>query len=300
MSITTENKGKTLQVAIIGGSGKMGRWFARFLRDGGHDVVISGRNPAKLKEAGEQLGVKTAANTEAAKTADVILLSVSIESFADVVRELSPQINPGQTVIDITSVKEFPVTTMHHYLKTPKILGAHPLFGPGAKGFARQNFVLTPTNDTEKALADKVSQYLTERDARVTRMTPQEHDGMMTVILGLAHFIAIVSADTLLAADKLRDMPGISGITYKVLLTLIESVLSEDPELYASLQMHLPGISKVESMFREKTELWTDLVASGNRGEFVRRMQELKKRLEEDAPDFGKAYEKMYKIAQDL
>ncbi|GAI64600.1 unnamed protein product, partial [marine sediment metagenome] len=31
-------------------------------------------------------------------------------------------------------------------------------------------------------------------------------------------------------------------ITYKVLLTLVESVLSEDPELYASLQMNLPNI----------------------------------------------------------
>ena len=289
-----------MKVAIIGGSGKMGRWFADFLIKDGKEVVISGRNQEKLNEAGQKLGVKTASNVEALKEADVVLLSVSIESFEEVIAEISPHISTEQMVIDITSIKEFPVATMHKYLKTERILGTHPLFGPGARGISNQNFVLTPTNEAERVLAGKVQEYLEDKGTRVTLMTPQEHDAMMTIILGLAHFIAIVSADTLLTADKLIQMEKVSGITYKVLLTLIESVLSEDPELYASLQMHLPKVTELERLFQKKAAEWTDLVENKDKEKFVHNMKELKSKLEKDAPDFGKAYQNMYRIAEEL
>ena len=49
-----------MRVAIIGGSGMMGRWFANFLLKDGKEVVITGRNERKLSEARQQLGVEVA------------------------------------------------------------------------------------------------------------------------------------------------------------------------------------------------------------------------------------------------
>ena len=142
-----------------------------------------------------------------------------------------------------------PVDVMHKYFKKADMLGIHPLFGPGAKGVANMNFVLTPTNKKESVLAQKITKFLETRSARVTLMTPQEHDEAMAVILGLAHFIALVSADTLVGIKNLKQLAAISGITYKVLLTLIESVVSEDPELYSTLQMALTGLPQLEELF---------------------------------------------------
>ena len=289
-----------MKVAIIGGSGKMGRWFASFLIQDGKQVIISGRNQKKLLEVKQHLDVETASNVDAVRSADFILLSVPIESFDQVVSEIGPHIRPEQAVIDLTSTKVFPIETMHRHIKSGLVLGAHPLFGPGARGMTNQNFVLTPTNEAEEALAQKVKGYLEDKQARVTLMTPQEHDEMMTIILGLAHFIAIVSADTLLTSNKFKQMEAIGGITYKVLLTLIESVVSEDPELYASLQMNLPDVTNVEKLFQTKAKEWTELVQNKDRQEFVQRMKALKNGLKKDAPDFGRAYENMYKIAEGL
>lgn len=286
-----------MRVAIIGGAGKMGRWFARFLLSEGHEVVISGRSEARLREAKEQLGVPMASNVEAVKGADVVVLSVPIDSFEAVVREISPHVRPGQVVADVTSVKEMPVDVMRKYLKTRQILGTHPLFGPGARSVANQNFILTPTNDDEQTLAQKAKNYLETRGARVTLMTPQEHDRKMAVVLGLAHFIAIVSADALLSTDEIKNTESIGGITYKVLLTLVESVLTEDPELYASLQMNLPNLPELERLFKDKAGEWAHLVATKDRAEFVRRMKALKEKVQKDNPHFGKAYENMYRIA---
>ncbi len=278
----------------------MGRWFAAFLRDEGKEVLITGRDQKKLAEAGRQLGVEVASNLEAVKGADVVVLSVPIDSFESVVREISPALKSGQIVVDVTSVKTAPVDIMHRHLGTYVVLGTHPLFGPGARSIANQNFALTPTNAAEAALAEKVKEYLEGRRGKVSLMTPQEHDDMMTVILGLSHFIAIVSADTLLGSSKLKKMQALGGITYKVLLTLVESVLTEDPELYASLQMNLPHVAEVERLFQSRAKDWADMVESGDRQQFIRRMRALRKGLEQEAPDFGKAYENLYRIAEGL
>lgn len=290
-----------MKIAIIGGSGKMGRFFADFLGKDGKEVIITGRNEEKLLAARNELGVETTpSNTEAVSGADYVLLSVPIESFEGVVKQISPYIQSGQVVIDITSTKVLPVEIMHRYIKSGSVLGAHPLFGPGARSIANQNFVLTPTNEGEETLAQKIKNYLESRGARVTLMTPQEHDEAMSFILGLSHFIAIVTADTLLNSGKFKLMEATSSTTYKVLLTLVESVLSEDPELYATLQMNLPRVTECEKLFQSRVKEWADLVESKDRQEFVRRMKALKDGLAKVAPDFMKAYENMYRIVEGL
>ena len=289
-----------MKIAIIGGSGKMGRWFASFLLKEGKEVVITGRDERKLQEARQQLGVEVATNAEAVKSADAILLSVPIDNFEAVVEQICPYIRPEQVIIDITSIKMLPVEIMHKHIKTGLVLGTHPVFGPGARSIANHNFVLTPTSDGERTLAQKIREYLEARGAKVTLMTPLEHDEMMAVILGLSHFIAIVSADTLLSLDKLDQMKAVGGITYKVLLTLVESVISEDAELYASLQMNLPNMAEIEELFQKMGKTWGDLVRNRDRDKFVDRMNALKSRLKEGSPDFGKAYENMYKLVEGL
>jgi len=289
-----------MKVAIIGGSGRMGQWFARLLIKEGREVVITGRNHKKLVAVGKRLGVEVATNTEAVKDADVILLSVPIDNLEEVVKQISPHIQPKQVIVDITSIKVFPVEVMHKYLKSGLILGTHPMFGPGANDIANQNFVLTPTSDDEQVLAEKVRGYLESKGARVTLMTPEEHDTMVAITLGLSHFIAITSADALLSLDKSGKMGLMGGSTYRLLRVLIESVLSEDPELYASLQMSLPGIAEIEKLFQKSAWKWAEVVASKDRQKFVDGMNALKDKLNQLDPDFGKSYEKMYKIVEGL
>jgi prephenate dehydrogenase len=292
---------KSSRIAIIGGAGRMGRWLTGFLRKDGFPVIVADADAESLSELGKQPGVTVAPDNLAALTdADYVLLSVPIEVFENVVAQIGPHVRPDQVVIDITSTKVRPVELMHRHIGAGRVLGAHPLFGPGAASIENKNVVLTPTTSAERELAGKVAGYLESRGARVSRMTPPEHDDTMSLVLGLSHFIALVAADTLLSSGEIRPMATSGSSTYKVLLTLIESVLSEDPELYASLQMNFPRVVDYERLFREKIGEWADLVAGKNRPAFVRRMRELKQRLQKIAPDFEKSYEKMYRIVEGL
>jgi prephenate dehydrogenase len=289
-----------MKVAIVGGSGKMGQWFARFLLEEGNQVTIIGRDESKLLGVQQQLKVDIATDIKAVGQADVILISVPIDAFEQVVEQIAAYTGSGQVITDVTSVKTLPMEAMHKHIKAGVVLGTHPVFGPGARSLTNQNFVLTPINEKETALAQKAKQYLEERGARATLMTPEEHDEMMAVVLGLSHFIAIATADSLLSLDKFKQMKGISGTTYKVLLTLVESVVSEDPELYASLQMSLPKMAETEELFQRSSKTWADLVRNQNRQEFIKRMNTLKSKLEEVDPEFGRAYDNMYQLIEGL
>jgi len=288
-----------MKVAVIGGAGKMGQWITHFLLKEGREVIITDRDEKKLPTS-KQAGITVASNAEAVKSADAIMVSVPITDFQEVIEEIAPHIPPKQVVIDITSVKVSPVATMHKYLKNALVLGAHPMFGPGASSLQNQNIVLTPTNHDETMLAQKIKRYLETKGARITLMSPQEHDEMIAVVLGLTHFIAIVSADTLLSLDRLEQMRNIAGTTYKMLLTLVEGVVSRDPEFYASLQMSLPHMTNIEELFQKTAQSWAELVKNKDKPEFMRRMSRIKDRLEKEEPDFVRAYQNMYRIIEGL
>ncbi len=195
----------------------MGQWFARFLVSEGKEVIILGRNKDKLEKIKKRLDVSISADIADIKSADAVIISVPVDCFEDTVKQIGAYTLQHQLIFDVTSVKTLPVEIMHRYIRSGQILGTHPVFGPGARSLANQNFVLTPTNQQETDIAHRVEDFLKIREARVQMMTPEEHDSMMSVILGLAHFIAIVSADSLSGLDKLKEMGSIGGITYKYL-----------------------------------------------------------------------------------
>jgi len=285
-----------VRVAIIGGYGKMGKWLARALRAEGLDVTIAGRDETKLRVAAGQLGVETASNKEATQGADAVILSLPIDSFEAICKEIAPAVRPGQYIFDVTSVKARPVEIMHKYLGGCRILGAHPMFGPGADNVSGRRFVLTPTNMEERELAGIIHRYLEERGARVSVMSPAEHDELMAIVLGLSHFIALVSADTLLELGKLKESEKVSGTSYRLLLTLAEAVCSEDPELYSMLQMNLPGMAKIEELFLAKAKDWADAVKDRDVQRFTQRMNNLKSQFAQEDLGFADAYNNAYRL----
>jgi len=278
----------------------MGRWLARFLIGEGLQVTIAGRSLQKLEEAARELGCRAAPLEQAVKQAEAIVISVPIGSFEAVVRQLSPYTRPGQYVFDIASVKLQPVEIMHRYLSGCRILGTHPMFGPGATSLKAQRFVLTPVGDEEESLAARLSRLLESRGAKVAIMSPAKHDELMGVVLGLAHFIALVSADTLLSLGSLKEADEISGTSFRLLLTLAKAVLSEDPDFYSSLQMNLPKVTEIEDVFLSKARIWLDMVKSHDTKGFAERMAYLKLKFEQADPGFSDTYKNVYRLLGEL
>ena len=286
-----------VKTAILG-AGKMGIWFVKFCRESGEEVILADRNDAKLARLGKELGVETADFAEAVKKADNVMICVSISAFEDVVKKIAPFVREGQPVIDICSVKERPVEIMHQHIKKGLILGTHPVFGPGSKGVKHKAYILTPTNAKERAFAEKYKGWLEKVGARVFIMTPKKHDELISVVLGLPHFVGLVACDTLLEQAEFLETKKVAGTTYRMLFTLAEATALETPDLYASLQMGLPKIGRIEAQFIAKAEEWLTLVKRKDSAAMIKKMAELKAKLVKLDSEFEKSYENMYKMLE--
>lgn len=286
-----------MKIAIIG-AGKMGVWFAKFFQSKGFTVVLADRKKEKLAKL-KDLQVDLTVDFKAAiQDADQILICVSISAFEEVVKALSPAIQKDQIVMDVCSIKETPVKIMHQYIKNATVLGTHPVFGPGSNGVKHKAYILTPTNAEEQGFAEHIKKWLEQQQANVFIMTPKKHDELMSVVLGLPHFLGLVACETLLEQKNFPETKKVAGTTYRMLFTLAEATALETPDLYANLQMNLPELDKIEDQFMNKAKEWIDLIKSKDADAIVKRMEQLKKKLMETDSDFDKSYEVMYKMLE--
>jgi NADPH-dependent F420 reductase len=77
-----------VKVAVVGGTGSFGRAVAHRLVDAGVDVVIGSRDAARARETATPLGAEGAANEDAVRDADLVLLAVKAEAAVETAREL--------------------------------------------------------------------------------------------------------------------------------------------------------------------------------------------------------------------
>ena len=286
-----------MRIAILG-AGKMGVWFAKFFLSEGYSVVVADRKKEKLAKLKQELAVETADFAEAVGKADRVLICVSIGAFEEIVKKISSAVSDGQIIMDICSIKDVPVKTMHTHLKDGLILGMHPVFGPGSTTIENKAFVLTPTNSQEEAFAKDFKKWLETKKARVFVMAPKKHDQLMSVVLGLPHFLGLVACDTLLEEADYHETKDVAGTTYRMLFTLAEVAALENPELFASLQLTLPELEKIESSFIGKANEWLNLIRRKDRAAVTLKMEQLKAKLMKASGDYEQSYKTMYKMLE--
>jgi prephenate dehydrogenase len=277
----------------------MGIWFAKFCKEKNDNVILADRKREKLLRLGKELGVETTADfTEAVKAADRIMICVSISSFEEVVKKIGPTVRDRQAVMDICSIKEYPVRVMHENIKHGLVLGTHPVFGPGSSGVKHKAYVLTPTNAAEEKYAESFKKWLEKEEAHVFIMTPRKHDQIMSIVLGLPHFLGLVACETLLEQKDFLETKQVAGTTYRLLFTLAEATALETPDLYANLQMKLPELGKIEDLYIAKAREWLNLIKQKNPQAIVDRMEQLKAKLLKVDPDLAESYEVMYRMLE--
>ncbi len=287
-----------MKIAVIG-AGKMGVWFAKFYHSKGYSVTLADRKKEKIANLKKQLQINTTTDfREAVIGVDQVLICVSITAFEEVVKTIAPVLHKGQIVMDICSIKETPVKLMHENIKEALALGTHPVFGPGSNGVKHKAYILTPTNAAEEKFAQEFKKVLEKEEAHVFVMSPKKHDELMSVVLGLPHFLGLVACETLLEQKNLPETKKVAGITYRMLFTLAEATALETPDLYASLQTDLPDLSKIEDQFMAKAQEWLGLIRKKDAKAIVERMEQLKAKLKETDTDFAKSYDVMYKMLE--
>lgn len=105
-------------IAVIGGTGHLGKGIARRLAKAGHDVTIGSRAAEKAEGIAAEmgLGTKGAANEDAAKGKDVVIVTVPYESQAATLKQIRDHV--GSAIVVDTTVPLVPPKVMRVQLPT--------------------------------------------------------------------------------------------------------------------------------------------------------------------------------------
>jgi 8-hydroxy-5-deazaflavin:NADPH oxidoreductase len=77
-----------VRVAVVGGTGPFGTALALRLHEAGAEVVIGSRDHTRAAAAAGELGVEGATNSDAVRTAELVVLAVKADAALDTAREL--------------------------------------------------------------------------------------------------------------------------------------------------------------------------------------------------------------------
>ncbi|MCY7304032.1 MAG: NAD(P)-binding domain-containing protein [Thermoleophilia bacterium] len=86
-----------MKVALIGGTGSFGMALAVRLHEAGYAVVIGSRDAERAQTAAQELGVTGATNEDAARDADVVVLTTKADGAVETARSLRDAI--GRTPV---------------------------------------------------------------------------------------------------------------------------------------------------------------------------------------------------------
>ena len=281
------------KVAVLGGTGKMGRWFARFFKARGYRVVIGGRSPQKNRVVAKELGVESAeSNTDAVQGASIVVVSTSLETVPETIVRIQDSVNSDSIVFDIASVKTgVPEALAALHAKGVRVTSIHPMFGPGADSIKGKKVIVIPMANDNTATTWAVDFFQKEGAEVHIVKNAEEHDRIAAMTLSLTHFLNIVFG-RVLARQDIQKMKELAGTTFSMQLTLAEAVLSEDPELYYGIEVLNPYFKELAADFISTVkETYMDL---DNKEAFVEHFIEARKCLEKDS-QFSTVYERFYR-----
>lgn len=99
------------RIAVIGGTGHLGKAIARRLAKAGHEVTIGSRAADKAQACAEEIGAKAgAANADAAEGQDVVIVTVPHASQADTLGQIRDKV--GSAIVVDTTVPLVPPKVM--------------------------------------------------------------------------------------------------------------------------------------------------------------------------------------------
>ena len=211
-----------IHIGIIGGLGKMGRWFHRFFGELGYPVSVA--------DLGTEI---TAANL--AKTCQVVMVAVPLQDTVQVVQTIGPLVQSEGLLMDIASLKSGVVRTMLEVCSAA-VIGTHPLFGPGEPNITSQTVVVCPGRG--QWWQDWLTGVFVDGGARVEVVSPEIHDYYMAVIQGLTHFTTLALGLTIDSMDlDLKNLQRFATPAFHRRLNEISHLLSQDADLYAAMPM---------------------------------------------------------------
>jgi chorismate mutase/prephenate dehydrogenase len=258
--------GSGRSVLVIGGAGRMGRWFVDFLSSQGFRVEVA--DPAGPVEDFDWLHSWQESDLDH----DLILIAAPLRASADILRQMASR-RPAGIVFDVGSLKT-PLAEPLHALRAAgvRVTSIHPMFGPDTEMLSGKHVILVDVGDRDSM--EKVGRLFGSTMADVVEMTLEDHDRLIALVLGLSHALNIAFFSTLReSGEPAEQLARLSSTTFDEQLRVASNVASENPHLYFEIQ-HLNRYgSNVLGLLRKVVSDLEEVVTSGHEERFIEMME---------------------------
>jgi len=227
--VVATGSGTGKRVLVIGGAGKMGHWFVRFLASQGFNVEVA-------DPAGEISGYVCHADwTKVELSHDFIVVAAPLRATNGILLALAKN-PPAGIVFDIGSLKS-PLRSGLDALRAAggRVTSIHPMFGPDTELLSGRHVIYVDVGDEEATAAAR--ELFASTMATHVELDLESHDHLIAYVLGLSHALNIAFFTALAeSGEAAEQLALLSSTTFDQQLSVARSVAEESPHLYFEIQ----------------------------------------------------------------
>lgn len=263
--VIAEGKGNGRRALVIGGAGKMGRWFVDFFVSQGFETVIADSTvedePGRFREW-----------TDAGVDFDYIVVAAPLAVSGRILAQLAV-LKPGGLVFDIGSLKSPLIDGLRELQRSGcRVTSLHPMYGPETRLLSGRHLIFCDVGDSEATSAAK--ELFASTMVEQLDMSLEDHDRLIAYVLGLSHALNIAFFTALAesgeAAPKLAQM---SSTTFDSQLLVSAAVAGDNPRLYFEIQnLNKYGLGPLDALCDAANRI-RETVAGGDEEAFIELMQ---------------------------
>jgi chorismate mutase/prephenate dehydrogenase len=264
--VAAAGQGSGRPALVIGGAGKMGRWFVEFLTSQGYVVTVADPH-------GHVEGCAHVADWRAAPLdVDLIVVATPMKIANEILQALAA-LKPSGVIFDVGSLKT-PLRPGLAALREAgcRVTSIHPMFGPDTELLSGRHVIFVDAGHSEALEAARALFASTMAEQVV--MSLDEHDRLIAYVLGLSHALNIAFFTALAESGEAAPrLAQLSSTTYDAQVDIATKVADENPEMYFEIQ-HLNeyGRESLQALRGAVERLWQS-VASGDAESFIGLMQ---------------------------
>ncbi|OOF56115.1 bifunctional chorismate mutase/prephenate dehydrogenase [Rodentibacter genomosp. 2] len=273
------------KIVIVGGYGKLGGLFARYLRASGYPISVLERDDWDVAD-------RILAN------ADAVIVSVPIANTLETIERLKPYLTENMLLADLTSVKREPLAKMLE-IHQGAVVGLHPMFGPDITSMAKQVVVCCDGRFPEryKWLLEQIQIW----GAKIHQIDAIEHDHNMTYVQALRHFSTFANGLHLSKQPvNLTNLLALSSPIYRLELAMIGRLFAQDAELYADIIMDKAENLEVIESLKQTYEDALKFFENHDRQGFIDTFHQAREWFGEYSEQFLKESHQLLQQANDL
>ncbi|MGE5616547.1 MAG: prephenate dehydrogenase [Bacillota bacterium] len=256
-------------VGLIGGSLALALKRANAVAE----IAAFDRDRAALARAAELGVIDSVAESasETASAAEVVVVAVPVRAIGSVLHDVALTLDRDAVITDVGSTKADVVRTARAELREriDRFVPGHPIAGRETSGvesaaadlFRNARVTLTPVPETDRKACDLVRTLWEAAGARVTTLSPEDHDRIFAAVSHLPHLLSFALVSEIASRVDSQELFGFAAGGFRDFTRIAAS----SPEMWRDIALqNRDALLEELDRYGVRLAVFRELIAKGD------------------------------------